>query len=113
MQAGAFNQVPYITGYTSAESLVMIRELLLDPSVLDTVNADPELKVPFWWNITRGSAPSVAIANEISNFYWNGAQLTNDIRELWTFVSFSLRENTFIVGTYRCLPLIISHTHSI
>uniref|UniRef100_A0A1B0CQE7 Carboxylesterase type B domain-containing protein n=2 Tax=Lutzomyia longipalpis TaxID=7200 RepID=A0A1B0CQE7_LUTLO len=84
MRDGQFTQVPYITGYTSAESLVMIRELLLDPSVFPTVNANPELMVPFWWNVAPGSAAAQSISRQIADFYWNGVQLHNDIREQWT-----------------------------
>ena len=91
MESGGFNHVPFIAGYTSAESLVMIRELLLDNTVLDQVNANNEVVVPFNWNITAGSASSREIAQTIANFYWNGATLTNDLREQWTTVSDSFR----------------------
>ena len=91
MESGGFNHVPFIAGYTSAESLVMIRELLLDNTVLDQVNANNEVVVPFNWNITAGSASSREIAQTIANFYWNGATLTNDLREQWTTVSHSFR----------------------
>ncbi|GAB0097796.1 Carboxylic ester hydrolase [Sergentomyia squamirostris] len=84
MRDGSFNQVPYITGFTSAESLVMIRELLLDPSVFPTINANPELKVPFWWNVAPGSAASQSISRQIADFYWGGVALHADIREQWT-----------------------------
>lgn len=86
METGTFTHVPYITGYTSAESLVMIRELLLDGSVFDQVNADNEVLVPFSWNITRGTAASREIASSIANFYWNGQTLVDDLREHWARV---------------------------
>lgn len=84
METGTFTHVPYITGYTSAESLVMMRELTLDGTVFDQVNSDPEVLVPFQWNITRGTAASREIADTIANFYWNGAPLQHDLREQWT-----------------------------
>lgn len=86
METGTFTHVPYITGYTSAESLVMIRELFLDGSVFDQVNADNEVLVPFTWNITRGTAASREIASSIANFYWNGQTLVDDLREHWARV---------------------------
>lgn len=84
MEAGAFAQVPYITGYTSAEALFYIRELILNPTIFTQINADPEVLVPFWWNIPRGSVESRAIGDLIRNFYWGGVELTADYREHWT-----------------------------
>uniref|UniRef100_A0A1B0GMF3 Carboxylic ester hydrolase n=1 Tax=Phlebotomus papatasi TaxID=29031 RepID=A0A1B0GMF3_PHLPP len=72
LRDGSFYHVPYITGYVSAESLLMIRELLLDPSVFPTMNANPELLVPPWWNVPAGSAASQSIATQVANFYWGG-----------------------------------------
>lgn len=86
MNSGGFNHVPYITGYTSAESLVLIRELVLDGSVFDVVNGDRERLVPFFWNITRGSQTSHAIADSIADFYWQGQPLSDSLREHWTRV---------------------------
>lgn len=84
MESGGFAQVPYITGYTSAEALVMIRELTLDNTVFEQVNANNEVLVPFQWNITQGSASAREISQAIANLYWNGAQLNENLREQWT-----------------------------
>ncbi|XP_055697980.1 juvenile hormone esterase-like [Phlebotomus papatasi] len=102
MTDGSFNHVPYITGYTSAESLVMIRELLLDPSVFPTINANPELKVPFWWNVPPGSAAAQSISSQIADFYWGGVPLHNDIREQWTHY---LSDLMFLTGIDRTARL--------
>lgn len=87
MESGGYNHVPFIVGYTSAESLVLIRELVLDSTVFDQVNANNELLIPFNWNVTQGSASAREMSQAISHFYWNGATLTNDLREQWTTVS--------------------------
>lgn len=98
MESGGFNHVPLIIGYTSAESLFYIRETILNRLIFDNINADPELLVPFWWNIPRGSAASIAIAEAIRNFYWNGVALTSAVREQWTRY---LTDSMFIHGIDR------------
>lgn len=84
MESGGFNHVPYITGFTSAEALFYIRELILNPTIFPQINEDPEVLVPFWWNIPRGSAASLSIADKIRNFYWVGVELTAEHRGHWT-----------------------------
>lgn len=86
MTDGEFNRVPYITGYTDAESLFMIRELLLDNNVFPTFNNNPELLIPFQWNVQPGSQEAQEIVNEIRNMYFNGTTLANDLRYEYTQV---------------------------
>lgn len=84
MQSGGFNQVPLIIGYTSAEALFYIREVILTAGLFENLNANPHLIVPFWWNIPVGSQESREIYEAIQNFYWEGQPLSNEYREHWT-----------------------------
>ena len=95
MESGAFNHVPYITGFCSAEALFYIRETILNPTIFTRINEDPELLVPFWWDIPRGSAESKSIGEAIRQFYWNGVPLSHEVREDWTRY---LTDSMFIHG---------------
>lgn len=60
MESGAFNHVPYITGFCSAEALFYIRETILNPTIFTRINEDPELLVPFWWT-SPGEVPNQSL----------------------------------------------------
>lgn len=78
MQSGNFNQVPYIVGFNSAESIYIIREIILDPFIFRTINANPSLLIPRWWNIQSNA--STEMAQKILDFYFNSTDLSYQSR---------------------------------
>lgn len=84
MNAGTFNHVPYVTGYNSAESLFQQLEKALDPNVFNKFNANPHIMIPFQWNVTANSSESQRLANEISQFYFHGRQLSSEVTHEYT-----------------------------
>lgn len=86
MNAGKFHHVPYITGFNSAESLFNILEDFLDPNVFNVYNANPNIMIPRSWNVPSNSSESESITQGISEFYFNGRQLSRDVRYQYTQV---------------------------
>lgn len=87
MNRGAFNRVPFMIGYNDAESLFMIRELLLDNTVFDAFNANPDFFVPYFWNVAPNSPAATEISNGFRNFYWGGVPLSQAVRGQFSQVS--------------------------
>ena len=84
MNSGQFQKVPYITGYTNAESLFMVFEERLDPSVKDVINANRHKLIPSDWNIPIGSADAETVSNELMYFYLGSNELTAENIHGWT-----------------------------
>lgn len=86
MNAGKFHHVPYITGFNDGESLFNILEDFIDPNVWNVYNANPQIMVPRSWNVSKDTAESVSITNDISEFYFNRRPLSRDVRYQYTQV---------------------------
>lgn len=85
MNSGDFIDVPFLAGFTSDESLFMIREQLLDPSTRDVLNANRQMVVPqTLWNVDPNSPAGTTIANEFHQLYLNNQPLDDDNRYSWT-----------------------------
>lgn len=85
MDSGNFMDVPFLAGYTSDESLFMIREQLLDPSVVDIINENRQFVVPTaLWGIDPNSAAGTTITNEFHSFYMDNQPLSAENRYNWT-----------------------------
>lgn len=85
MEAGDFMDIPLIIGYTSDESLFMIREQLLDTTVRDTVNANRNMVVPTtMWDVEPNSAAGNAITTSFWSHYLNGQDLSLANRYEWS-----------------------------
>jgi bile salt-stimulated lipase len=95
MQAGDWYDVPYITGYQSAESMFMQREHLLDDHVHAFFNANPWAWVPQMWNIPHGSAANTEIMQGFRNLYFGGAEPSRAWDEQWTWYH---TDHQFIYG---------------
>lgn len=81
---GNINQVPYITGYVSAESLYAIPRINGDPTFMERFNQNPNLLIPREWNIAPNSAISIAVITTFRNIYFGGAQvLTAEHAQGW------------------------------
>lgn len=84
MNAGAFHDVPYITGFNNAESLFNVIEEVIDPNVFNVYNADPHIMIPKTWNVSRDSPESDDIVKHISEFYFQGRPLSTAVRHQYT-----------------------------
>ncbi|XP_058454025.1 juvenile hormone esterase-like [Malaya genurostris] len=84
LHSGNFNHVPFIIGYTDAESLFMVREHNLDSTVWDEYTQNPQFFVPHFWNIQAGSADALSVSQVFRDFYWQDQSLGPDIMHEWT-----------------------------
>lgn len=84
MQSGAFNRVPYIIGFNSAESIYIIREVVLDPLVFNTINANQSMLIPRWWNVKQNA--SSEMVPKILDFYFHGSNLNYSMRQEYSQV---------------------------
>lgn len=85
MNSGAIIDVPFMAGYTSDESLFMIRESVLDSDVTDILNANRHLVVPqTLWGVDPLSPAGTTIANTFHDLYLNNQPITEENRYSWT-----------------------------
>ncbi|CRL03418.1 CLUMA_CG016445, isoform A [Clunio marinus] len=75
------NTKPILIGTTNSEALYMIREDLLDFSVFDDYNNNPNYFVPSSFGLTEGSSDSTDVINYIKSFYFNNQPLSYSTRE--------------------------------
>lgn len=78
--SGNYSHVPYITGFNSDESLFLVRENIIDSNVFNTLNSSPHLLVPRWWDISRRSAESDEIIQQVRRFYFKSTKLSYQLR---------------------------------
>ncbi|XP_050085192.1 juvenile hormone esterase-like [Anopheles aquasalis] len=77
MDAGTFQPVPLMAGFTDMDSLMFtLTWSLLNPAFFEPFNNDPHLLVPNVWNVARGSAGSSAVSQAIAQHYWQGQPLS-------------------------------------
>ncbi|XP_070495495.1 para-nitrobenzyl esterase-like [Chironomus tepperi] len=86
MTRGQVMTVPMIIGYTSDESLFMIREAILDNTVWDQFANNPHFYVPQSYNLNpvTQSAQVNEVATTFRNSYMGGQHPHNEIRYNWT-----------------------------
>lgn len=85
MNNGGMLNIPFMAGYTSDESLFMIREALLDGSVNDQLNQNRHFVVPqTLWGVDPLSAAGTTIANEFHSLYLDNQPISNENRYNWT-----------------------------
>lgn len=111
MEAGEFMDIPIIMGYTSDESLFMIREQILDPSVRTTINENRHMLVPVtvWPTIDPHSAAGTTIANEFWSFYMNNQNLSLSNRHEWSQFN---TDAHFVYGINECVRFHLTHKRS-
>lgn len=85
--SGAFNQVPYITGFNEAESLFSIHEFLVDPQLTSNYNSYPYLFIPKSWNVEPNTNEADRIVRQIREFYFHNSSLTRDMKLEYAQVS--------------------------
>lgn len=110
MESGDFMDVPLVIGYTSDESLFVIREAVLDPSVTDILNGNRNLVVPTsLWGIDPNSAAGQTIANEFHSYYLNNQPISDSNRYNWTQYNTDLH---FAYGVDRVVRLQLQRQSS-
>ncbi|XP_019541630.3 carboxylesterase 5A [Aedes albopictus] len=68
--------VPFLMGYNDLEgSFFTTVEFAVDQTVFDQFNNNPDLFVPFFWNINTGSPASSAVSSAFQQHYFNNQQL--------------------------------------
>jgi bile salt-stimulated lipase len=87
MRSGNWNDVPYIIGYNSDESMFMQREHLFDFGVHRFFTENPWAWVPELWNVPSSHPDTVAIMNEYKNLYFEGESPSRQRDKEWTWVS--------------------------
>ncbi|XP_053683385.1 juvenile hormone esterase-like [Sabethes cyaneus] len=83
LHSGSFNHVPFMIGYTSIESLFMVREHFLDSTVWNEFTRNPGFFVPHFWNIPAGTTEANAVSQAFRDFYWQDRALGPDIMLEW------------------------------
>ena len=80
---GNVNQVPYMVGFNSMESLYAVRDVM-NPVVIERFNQNPNLLVPSEWNLTPNSAEALEVITAFRNLYFGGSQnITQDMPWQW------------------------------
>ncbi|XP_035774123.1 LOW QUALITY PROTEIN: neuroligin-4, Y-linked-like [Anopheles albimanus] len=87
MDAGAFQPVPFVTGFTDMDSLMFTGTWsAVNPKLFETFNNNPQLLVPIAWNVARDSARSSVISQAFAQYYWQSESL--DFMRLVPFTSY-------------------------
>lgn len=86
MNTGNFLRMPFIMGYTDVESLFMIRELLIDNTVMNQFIANPHFYSPHSFNLNPQTQQAEVneVAASFRNIYFNGAHPSQAVRFNWT-----------------------------
>lgn len=72
LRSGRWNQVPWIVGSNSHEALYNIREIIIDPTILEKWQANPWYVIPTHWKVDRNSDEANEIVASLQNLYFNG-----------------------------------------
>jgi len=72
LRSGRWNNVPYIIGSNSHESLFVVRETIIDPNILTKFEENPHYLIPTTWNVSRDSPEADDIAQTLQNVYFDG-----------------------------------------
>jgi acetylcholinesterase len=93
---GNINQVPYMIGFNSLESLYSIRDILADPTILERFNQNPNLLIPPEWNLAPNSPEALEVIDAFRSLYFNGSTvITTDMALQWAEFS---SDREFIFG---------------
>lgn len=100
MQKGSFNQVPYIIGANSDESLYGVRELIIDPGLFTKFSNNPHYYIPTRWNVDPASPAAQEIITNVRNTYFGGV----DVNEKYPYTQFCT-DTHFLYGVYKTVQL--------
>lgn len=83
MMNRSYQSIPIIIGTTDNEGLLMVREYLLDRSVFQRYNKNPDFFVPTSFQLQKNSSDTNEVADAFKNLYFNGKQLSEDNLDGW------------------------------
>ena len=93
---GNINQVPFLVGFNSGESLSSVLYFRRDTKVAERYNQNPHLLVPPEWNLAPNSFLAQEVITTFKNLYFGGAQnITQDMALQWADYA---SDREFIVG---------------
>ncbi|KAJ4450567.1 hypothetical protein ANN_01994 [Periplaneta americana] len=78
MRAGLFHKVPFVSGITSHEGMLVMRALSRDPAFLSYLNNDYEYLVPYSLKLKKGSPKSQEVAQRIKKFYFGDKPISRE-----------------------------------
>lgn len=71
---GAINNVTYMIGFNSAESMYAVRDVMADATILERFNQNPNLLIPPEWELLPNSIQALEVINVFRVIYFGGAQ---------------------------------------
>lgn len=101
MTKGNFNHVPYVCGATNEEGLFAIREASIDPKMLEILNNNTNLLLPYEWHIDPDSAAAQEIIKNINKIYFKGE---TEITDILDFVKYAT-DRSFEYAAYKTVEL--------
>lgn len=93
---GNINNVPYMVGFNSMESLYTIADVANDPSFINQFNEDPNSLIPIEWNVTPNSPEAQEVITAFRNLYFGGAT-TITAAHYWGLTQY-VSDREFIFG---------------
>lgn len=104
---GNINNVPYMIGFNSMESLYTILDLAIDPSFLNQFNEDPNLLIPVEWNVTPNTPEAQEVITAFRNLYFGGATTITPAHS-WGWTQYT-SDREFIFGCDKASRLHFTH----
>ncbi|XP_058812191.1 juvenile hormone esterase [Topomyia yanbarensis] len=77
MKSGVYNHVPLITGFNSHEAMLFLRRVRKDPNLIKNIDEDFQRLIPVDLMVDRDSEEGTSVAQDMRNFYLNGAHISN------------------------------------
>ncbi|XP_049853108.1 esterase FE4-like isoform X1 [Schistocerca gregaria] len=108
VKSGKFCDVPYLTGVTSHEGLMELRNILKKPELLKEIDADFERFVPEDMEVRENERLKKA-SDMIRQFYFDGKALTKD--SIMDYVNLQTDIN-FAHGVYQTANYHVKYSHS-
>ncbi|KAJ9600064.1 hypothetical protein L9F63_009645, partial [Diploptera punctata] len=99
---GKFHKVPFITGVTSHEGMLLFKAIHSNPTLLNDMNNNYEFLIPSTLNLKKGSSKSEEVAQKIKKFYFGNKSVGIDTLDaLINFFS----DIFFIVGLKKTVEI--------
>lgn len=107
MQEGRFHKVPFMSGITSHEGMLVMRAMFKNPAFLNELNKNYELLVPYTMKLKKKSAKSQEVALKIKHFYFGDKPVSREtLQPLFNLYS----DIYFIVGIKKSIDLQLKHS---
>ncbi|PNF42151.1 Esterase E4 [Cryptotermes secundus] len=107
LQEGRFHKVPFISGITSHEGMLIMRALFKNPTLLSGLNNNYESFIPPTMKLEKKSAKSQEVALKIKEFYFGDKPVSREtLQPLFDLFS----DMYFIVGIKKSIDLQLKHS---